>query len=373
MVHPATLAYVGAVWLTYCAVYLLPVAALIGAVAHLVRWSPVARRLREVRVNPERLIDVVAVVLTTALQFALFMDGFIFRIYGFHFNGFVWNIVSTPGGIESLGADAATQMSFAGIALALATLQTAVLIIARRSECVARLALRVVTRRSVLAATAVLIALAGAERVAYGLSDAGDYRPIVTAANVFPLYNRVRMHPFARRIGIEASRARGVLMSREAVSLSYPLVPLKRAPEARNLNVVWLVAESWRWDMLDAEIMPATTAFAGRAHTFRSHYSGGNGTRMGMFSMFYGLYGSYWFSFLNETRSPAMLDVLVDGGYDMRAFTSAKFTFPEFDKTIFSRFPSEHLREGDPAKYGWENDRANVTELIRSIDQRDTS
>ena len=68
----------------------------------------------------------------------------------------------------------------------------------------------------------------------------------------------------------------------------------------KPLNIVWLVSESWRWDMLNPEIMPNTWAVTQNAHRFTRHYSGGNGTRMGMFAMFYGLYGTYWFPFLHS-------------------------------------------------------------------------
>lgn len=118
-------------------------------------------------------------------------------------------------------------------------------------------------------------------------------------------------------------------------------------------------------------IMPETTAFAARSLDFRNHCSGGNGTRMGIFSLFYGLYGPYWFPFLQERRSPVLMDFLLDGGWQLKARTSAKFTFPEFDRTVFARVPSADLTEGDPSKLGWENDRANVGSLLADIDRRD--
>ena len=40
--------------------------------------------------------------------------------------------------------------------------------------------------------------------------------------------------------------------------LHLPLAPIRRDPARPRYNVVWLAAESWRWDMLDPAIMPAT-------------------------------------------------------------------------------------------------------------------
>jgi len=71
----------------------------------------------------------------------------------------------------------------------------------------------------------------------------------------------------------------------------YPLKPLIIKKQEKLPNIVMLVSESWRWDMLNPEISPATWAFAQNAHQFRHNYSSGNGARMGIFGLFYGLYG----------------------------------------------------------------------------------
>jgi membrane-anchored protein YejM (alkaline phosphatase superfamily) len=92
---------------------------------------------------------------------------------------------------------------------------------------------------------------------------------------------------------------------------------------------------------------------------------------MGMFSMFYGLYGSYWFPFLNENRGPVLLDLLLDGGWQTFLYTSARFSYPEFDRTLFQRIPRSELHEGDPGLAGWQNDRRNVDRLLADLDARD--
>jgi membrane-anchored protein YejM (alkaline phosphatase superfamily) len=136
------------------------------------------------------------------------------------------------------------------------------------------------------------------------------------------------------------------------------------------LNIVWLVGESFRADMLDPNIMPQTSAFAQKAVTFKRHYSGGNGTRMGLFAMFYGLYGNYWFNFLHELRGPVLIDLLIKDNYQMQMFTSAKFTYPEFDKTVFARIPKENLHE-EASGASWQRDRANVDKMLSFLEHRD--
>jgi membrane-anchored protein YejM (alkaline phosphatase superfamily) len=82
-----------------------------------------------------------------------------------------------------------------------------------------------------------------------------------------------------------------------------------------------------------------------------------------MFSMFYGLHGPYWFPFLSENRGPALIDLILKEGYETRMFTSASFSYPEFNRTIFARIPPERLIEG-PEMAGWERDRLSVGKVI---------
>jgi hypothetical protein len=172
-------------------------------------------------------------------------------------------------------------------------------------------------------------------------------------------------------MGFEPARDTVLAVSQsDGLALCYPLAPIRQHPDGPRYNIVWLVAESWRSDMLTPEIMPRTWEFACGAQHFMNHYSGGNGTRQAMFSMFYGLYGNYWFRFLHERRSPVLMDLLQQNNYQIELYTSARFTYPEFDKTLFSRISADHLHEHTESE-GWRSDRENVTRMLDSIDQRD--
>ena len=60
---------------------------------------------------------------------AIYADYRLYELYQYHFNGFVWNLLTTPGGIAALGATESTErtvaMQVAGIVLA--SVQAAVL------------------------------------------------------------------------------------------------------------------------------------------------------------------------------------------------------------------------------------------------------
>jgi membrane-anchored protein YejM (alkaline phosphatase superfamily) len=149
-----------------------------------------------------------------------------------------------------------------------------------------------------------ILSFAVGERVAYGFSAAANYQPILFASERYPLYLPTTFRKLASRLGVSvASEAADGLHVKHSV-LNYPLVPLRVEPPARPLNIVWLAVESLRYDMLDRTIMPQLWDFSEHALRLEQHYSGGNTTQMGIFAMFYGLYGNYWFPMQAARRSP---------------------------------------------------------------------
>lgn len=363
---PASI-YVIVVYLSYGFIYLLP-ALLITKFGHLIlSW-----RKRNHDLSPAAALPVytLAIALTAATTIALFADSRIFKIFGFHINGFVWNLITTPGGIESMGGDNATMVLFALAILAFIVIQLVLcrglyLIGTRKAFAWIRQ-----PRRLYRYLLLIFILFTASERIAYGVSSLIDYNPVMISARAFPGYLPLTFGRLARKFGIKDNSRNDFRVKLKDTTLDYPLNELQIETPAQPLNIVWLVAESWRWDMLDPQITPATWEFAGRSHHFLNHYSGGNGTRMGLFSMFYGLYGPYWFDFLNARRGPVLMDILKQQQYQMNMYTSAKFTYPEFDKTLFASIPRDSLHEYNTGS-GWERDQKNVTDLINFIEKRD--
>lgn len=313
------------------------------------------------------------VTLFSAVQGFVLLDHYVFCIYGFHFNGFVWNLVTTKGGVESMGAGVSTHLTFALIGLLIAAIQTGVLIALIRIPRLRTLGEGKLTRRKVAILAASLIALGLFDKVTYGVSVFRSYGPVLSASQAFPLYLPVSFTVFLRKLGFRDRREDVLQMSSGKSRLHYPLHPLVREQGPKPPpNIVWLVAESLRSDMLDPEIMPATWAFSEHELRFERHYSGGNGTRMGMFSMFYGLYGNSFSPCMAELRSPVLMDAIQESGYQLFIHTSAAFSFPEMDKTVFAKVPRSALHEGGTGE-GWSRDREHVSQILNEIDGRDPS
>ena len=339
-------------FLLYGLFYLIPSIAITALV---VRFS------KPYSVRPTYISAVVSTGITTLLLYA---NAKIFSLYGMFFNGFILNLVMTPGGIESLGGSTASDIGYAIIAVGFLLLQVFLLWVAHyvgQHKMVSKLSFKRLPVISVIATVLIHMGFA---------LDNYTINQLNMVAETVPFYQTVSARSFFKALGFTTHRDTKLKV---AGKLNYPLNALQITPPAKPYNIIWLTSESLRADMLDEKIMPNSWEFSKYAARFTRNYSTGNGTRMGVFGMFMGLPGNYWFSFLETRRGAALIDVLQKQNYQMSMYTSAKFSYPEFDKTIFAKVPSELLHETETPQSGWESDRDNVTKLLEFIDKRDQS
>ena len=342
--------------ISYAAIYLLPTLLLLSLL----------NRRKQQETLP-RHVKITAIVLGGLTQTLLFSDHLIYKMYGFHINGFVLDLVFAPGGIASLGASRSTELTASLIVLGFFALQTALFWLSEKF-CTAPFARQLKTGVIV----ALIIVLGIGERIGYGFSHAANYQPILFASEQYPLYLPLTFRKLANKLGISSEKqTEGANF--KPIDLSYPLNPLVIEKPEKPLNIVWLVSESLRFDMLDSKIMPKTWAFSQESGRFEQHFSGGNLTQMGVFSMFYGLYGNYWFPMLAARRAPVLMDVLQAQNYQFSLYTSQRFTYPAFDKTILVKMRPEDLHELSGGPPPWQRDIQNIDQMLQFIDGRDTS
>jgi hypothetical protein len=111
-------------------------------------------------------------------------------------------------------------------------------------------------------------------------------------------------------------------------------------------------------------ISPNLYRFAQRSSSFTRHSSGSNGTRTGIFSLFFGLPGMYWDDFHKKQISPVMIDELKKHHYDIRLFPSASLRNPPLDKNVFVAVADQcFATKGNNA---WQRDR-NLTNNFLSF------
>lgn len=352
---PLSFSFMLIAFLLYSLYYLLPALTITALV-----------RLISNRINPNnpRPVYIAAILTASITTLSLYANAKLYSLYGMFFNGFILNLVMTPGGIESLGGSSASDVGFALIALGFISLQTLILWLTHRFF-LKKQNYQLSFKYLPITTLVVTIFL----HMGFALDSYSTNQLGVVAESV-PFYQTVSARGFFEKLGFSTQRKNKLKITGK---LNYPLNPIKFKTPAKPYNIIWLTSESWRADTLDEKIMPNTWQFASNAARYTRNYSGGNGTRMGVFSMFTGVPGNYWFPFLESRRGAAIVDVLKQQQYQISLYTSAKFSYPEFDKTIFSQVPNEELHEIAHPTSGWESDRDNVTNLLSFIDKRDQS
>jgi membrane-anchored protein YejM (alkaline phosphatase superfamily) len=213
-------------------------------------------------------------------------------------------------------------------------------------------------------------------------ADASYYVPVTSLGQQLPVYRGVTAKSLMTKSGmvdIEASRerelARRLSQSIDASSdrlLSYPLNPLQCAQE-EPMNLLFIVADSVRGSVMTPEVAPNISRFATeRGLDFRNHFSGGNSSRMGMFSLFYGLPPGYWGAFSALQQPTVLVDQLQERGYQLGLFSSATMYRPVvLDRTAFATVPDLRIGTEPASDPGWKRDRKLTAEWYQWMDDRE--
>ncbi len=348
--------------LTYPVIYLLPGFAVSTL---LLTWPKKATTIAALSLG---------VLWTFLTEFLLVVDAIILMRFGYHINGMVINLLVTPGGFEAMGLETATLLpAIAGVILALGA-NSALAILCQRWSKLQRLADKLFSghKRTAIWGTASFATAFFASMVIVAFADFYSIKDVLMSTTNYPVTFTMRMRKFLRRVGCqEPPREKSLFseMDAETANLNYPAKPIERVAPEHPYNIIWLTAESLRADLLSPEVMPNAWSIAQKGIHAQHHYSGGHGTRPAMFSMFYGLYGNNWGVFLNCRRPPLFFDWLHQDHYDFLVQTSAKFTYPEFDQTIFASVPTASMVE-QKDKFPWKRDVKGIDMLIDFLKQR---
>jgi hypothetical protein len=177
--------------------------------------------------------------------------------------------------------------------------------------------------------------------------DAVGHTPVTQFTRFMPLYYPIHAKRDLARLGwVDPETVRRQRMLRGSLDtadgqLNYPLNPLKcRAVDADLPNIVIILIDALRPDVIHPELTPTLAGFRDDAIRFNQQYSGGNSSRMGLFSMFYGLPSTYWQGFYDLQRAPVLMDEIRARSYDVGLFSAVGFGSPALiDRTVFAGWP----------------------------------
>jgi len=173
------------------------------------------------------------------------------------------------------------------------------------------------------------------DKLGFGFASLFSKNTIIAPVKVIPLYQPLTFTKIAAKyFGFKAEDQAKYSISTHA-ALHYPLSPLTIDKSKETFPIFIIALDSVKYTAITPELTPNISAFAKDALVFTHHYSGGNSTRFGIFSLMYGLNATYWFSFLNANQKPLLFDVLQQRNYDINIFSSTNTNWPEFRKTCY--------------------------------------
>lgn len=198
----------------------------------------------------------------------------------------------------------------------------------------------------------------------YAWADAHYQVGITQESGHFPFYRPMTAKRLFRKLGVTDFEQRPALPSASNRALFYPAEPLACTGEPRR-NVLLVVVDAWRGDHLDPVYTPNISRLVPEALRFEHHVSGGNVTRFGIFSIFYGLSGNYWWPVLSHQTPPVLMAEIRRHGYELKILGSAPLVHPEFDRTVFSGI--DGLRLKTPGDTPYERDRRVTADMVEFL------
>jgi membrane-anchored protein YejM (alkaline phosphatase superfamily) len=212
-------------------------------------------------------------------------------------------------------------------------------------------------------------------------AEAHFYVPVTSFTRYLPWFSPLRDSRRLVKLGlVDQARAReesmaATLALRPGSELRYPQAPLRCEPRPPLLNVMLIVIDGMRADALAPASAPRLSALAPSAVRFDQHWSGGNVSRPGMFSLFYGLPATYSKVFAEVAQPPVLMDLFRQHGYQLGIFASSPVynRVVGLDRTALARIPNLRLETISPYPGSSGRDRTLTEEWLAWMDHRDPS
>ncbi|MEZ9522944.1 DUF3413 domain-containing protein [Enterovibrio norvegicus] len=281
----------------------------------------------------QRLMRLFAVLVATAGLTALLLDIYAYQTLHLHLNPLVWELLLSG---EKTDMNAHWQYLFV-VVPAIFLLEIAM------SEWVWR-KLRKLSRKRVGVPIATVFSLCFiGSHLIHIWADAFLYSPVTAQRSNFPISYPMTAKTFMEKYGLldrqEYQARRDELGQQDSEVIRYPLDSVSFASNANsyNQNLLVVMVESLRADMLDPVVMPRLNEFANNNAKFEHHFSTSNDAMAGIFGLFYGLPGSYAQSARTEGLSPLLIDTLDNKKYAFGLFSADNFSNPIYYQSVFGK------------------------------------
>jgi hypothetical protein len=289
----------------------------------------------------KRIVFLTCSSLFTLAHLFYSIDIRVFTFFRFHINGFALDVLRQPNAIKVLG------IQWQSIALLIAFLAIVFFTCFLLTSYLSRISSRIgfiSWKRAVLAAVA-LIVVFSLDRLGYAYYGFREIEFASDLAVVLPAYPRVTARKLMIRLKVPVRERvyAGIpsfgIGTTSIGHLSYPkteMVPSSLHAQ-RTPNILVLVAESYRSDVLESSVSPWLTAFAKKSLVSREHYSSSNCTHYGFFSLLFSIGPLHFEEARNGKFKPFPIKALRQLGYEIRYTSSAPLNYFGVDQVVFQK------------------------------------
>jgi len=297
------------------------------------------------------------------VNIGLIVDFFIFRLYKFHINAMVLNILTSPDATDSIQLGFISVLVFIFFIILLISFEVYLIKKLLPWDTLKKSTLNKKLNKLIILPLFLIIL---SEKVIYGLSSLFNKSEIVSKFKVIPLYQPLTFNKMAKKYFdyIPTKEVQNTINTNR--NLNYPLKTLEFKETPNRFNIFIIASDSVPSNAINAQVTPNIEAFKKDALVFKQHYSGGNATRFGIFSLMYGLNSTYWFSFLNAQREPVLFETLKKLHYQIDIISSTNTNWPEFRKTCYVNI-QEHIKD-DFKGLPWEKDRQSTNYFLNKVE-----
>lgn len=304
-----------------------------------------------------RLAATLLITATSLLMMVGFVNMQVYKIYRFHLNGFILNMLTGPGAGDIFDFDWKLYLT-EGLMLTVIV-----------ALCIGGwwLSGRIVRQWKKRHTVVSILSLVATLLIANGIHVYGSFvvKPsIIKSVKLVPYYFPLSASNLLEDMGFE----RHVMHvdEGEGGDLVYPLHAIETdTTKTTRPNIVMILIDSWSRLALTEECMPNLWKLAHEEQWYQNHVSCGNGTSFSVFGMFTGLQPYYWTAFETSRTSPVLVDQLLSLGYDFRAYPSATLEDPPFARMLFQHVPN--LRIKTPGNTAYERDLKIKEDLISDL------
>ncbi|EAS44762.1 DUF3413 domain-containing protein [Photobacterium profundum] len=278
----------------------------------------------------QRLMRFFAVLVGTIGLTVLLLDTHAYESISLHLSPLVWDLLLSG---EKTDLNARWQYLF--IVVPIIFLLQLIL-----SEWLWR-KLRKLTRKHVGVPIAIVFGMSFlGSHLLYIWADANLYHPVTMQRSNFPLSYPMTAKSFMEKHGLldlqdYAKRSAEQGLS-ESQRIRYPTEKLNFDGLGTGQNLLVVMVDNLRSDMVNNKTMPNLFAFAKQNVNYTNHYSANNDNMVGIFGLFYGLPGGYVNSVRAEGTTPILLNTLEKRGYDFGLFSGNQFKSSIYSQAIFN-------------------------------------